>query len=260
MLKEKLGICLYEENYYKEEIIQIQDEEPIEEISKVSNKKSTKKLTKELIKELIKESVNQSVNESNNESDNESNNESDNKSVNESDNKSVNKGTTDWYDKNKFNKILTTIDSNNFNHKNKIGKFKFNDINNLINNIKNNAISEAATKKKINELNKIKKVETKGKRLINSQKTLLSLFDDLKTIFNNNNNSNNSNNNERDSNNKNENENENVNENKNENENESDNEQNYQIEKINNNFKNIDETKSFKDQVDILKEIPELND
>ena len=86
------------------------------------------------------------------------------------------------------------------------------------------------------------------------------MFGDLKTIFNNNNNSNNSNNNERDSNNKNENENENVNENKNENENESDNEQNYQIEKINNNFKNIDETKSFKDQVDILKEIPELND
>ena len=106
----------------------------------------------------------------------------------------------------------------------------------------------------------MKNVETKGKGLINSQGKLLSLFGDLKTIFNNNNNSNNSNNNERDSNNKNENENENVNENKNENENESDNEQNYQIEKINNNFKNIDETKSFKDQVDILKEIPELND
>ena len=32
-----------------------------------------------------------------------------------------NKSTTNWYDKNKFNKILTTIDSNNFNHKNKIG-------------------------------------------------------------------------------------------------------------------------------------------
>ena len=39
MLKEKLGTCLYEENYYKEEIIQIQDEEPIEEIRKVSNNK-----------------------------------------------------------------------------------------------------------------------------------------------------------------------------------------------------------------------------
>ena len=76
--------------------------------------------------------------------------------------------TTDWYDKNKFNKILTTIDSNNFNHKNKIGKFKFNDINDLINNIKNNTISEANAQKKTNEFNKIKKVETKGKRLIDS--------------------------------------------------------------------------------------------
>ena len=54
-------------------------------------------------------------------------------------------------------KILTTIDNNNFNHKNKIGKLKFNDINNLINNIKNNTISEADTKKKINELKEIKK-------------------------------------------------------------------------------------------------------
>ena len=81
--------------------------------------------------------------------------------------------------------MLTTIGSNSFNHENKIGKFKFNNINDLINNIKNNTISEANAQKKINELNKIKKVETKGKRLINSQKTLLSLFDDLKTIFNN---------------------------------------------------------------------------
>ena len=58
----------------------------------------------------------------------------------------------------------------------------------MFNNIKNNAISEAATKKKINELNEIKNVETNGKRLIDSQKPLLKLFDDLKTIFDNNNN------------------------------------------------------------------------
>ena len=106
-----------------------------------------------------------------------------------------NKSTTNCYDKNKFNKILTTIDSSKFNYKNKIGEFKFNDINNLINNIKNNTISEAATKKKINELNEIRKVETKGKRLIKSKKKLLSLFDDLKTLFDNNNNNNSSNNN-----------------------------------------------------------------
>ena len=58
-------------------------------------------------------------------------------------------------------KILTTIDSNNFNHKNKIGNFKFNDINDLLNNIKNNAISKANAQKKINKLNKKKKQKQK---------------------------------------------------------------------------------------------------
>ena len=224
MLIEKLGICIYEENYYEEEIIKIQDEESIEKIVKVSTKKSTK--------QLIDESENESNNKSDNESDNESIKGSDNESINESDNESVkeidkesweesikdlkepsslsNKSTTDWYNKNKFNKILATIDNNKFNHENKIGGFKLNDLNDLINNIKNNTISEADTKKKINELNKIKNVETKGKRLIKNQEKLLSLFDDLKTIFHNNNNSNNK---ESNSNNKNENVNENENEN-----------------------------------------------
>ena len=54
----------------------------------------------------------------------------------------------------------------------------------MINSIKGNTLSETDTKKKINELNEIKKVETNGKRLIESKKILLSLFDDLKTIFN----------------------------------------------------------------------------
>ena len=69
--------------------------------------------------------------------------------------------TTDWYDKNKFNKILTAIDSNGFNHKNKIGNLKFNDISNLVNNIKNNTINKALAKQKLNVLNQIKKAETK---------------------------------------------------------------------------------------------------
>ena len=54
----------------------------------------------------------------------------------------------------------------------------------MINSIKGNTISEADTKKKINELNEIKKVETYGKRLIENQKKLLTLFDNLKAIFN----------------------------------------------------------------------------
>ena len=86
MLKEKLGICLYEENYYEEEIIKIQDDieetdkEPIEVIGKVSNEKSTKNFTKE----LIEESGNKSDNESDKESDNESDKESNKVSVNKS--------------------------------------------------------------------------------------------------------------------------------------------------------------------------------
>ena len=75
MFKEKFGICLYEDDYYEEEIIQIQDEKPIKEICKVSNKKSTKK--------LIEESDNESNEESDNESDNESNKKSDNESIEE---------------------------------------------------------------------------------------------------------------------------------------------------------------------------------
>ena len=63
MLKEKLGICLYEENYYEEGIIKIQDKEEIEVIGKVSTKKSTKKSTKALIDELDNESINESDNE-----------------------------------------------------------------------------------------------------------------------------------------------------------------------------------------------------
>ena len=34
----------------------------------------------------------------------------------------------------------------------------------------------------------------------------------------------------------------------------------YYLEQINNNFKEINETKSFKDQIDILKKIPDLGD
>ena len=82
------------------------------------------------------------------------------------------------------------------------------------------------------------------------------MFDDLvKAILNNNSNNNNNNNNESDSEslNKDRNENESENESENKNENESDDEQYYEIKQINNNFKKIDETKSFEDQIDILK-------
>ena len=55
----------------------------------------------------------------------------------------------DWYDKNKFKQILTTIDRIKFNHENKVGKLKFNDINNFVSSINKNTISEALAKQKL---------------------------------------------------------------------------------------------------------------
>ena len=188
MLKKKLGVCHYEENYYTEDIIQTLDNtevSSIKEINKVSTKKLTKDADNQSIKVIYKVLINEPDNKSINKLDNKSFNKLDNSSINEPDNKSINKldhssinkihnasineldnssinkevnsNTTRWYDTDKFNKILATIDNSNFNHKNKIGKLKFNDINDLINSIKSNTISEADAKKKLNELNEIKK-------------------------------------------------------------------------------------------------------
>ena len=70
------------------------------------------------------------------------------------------KNTTDyypnWFDRNKFEKILAIIDSNKFNYKNKIGEFKYIDIKDLVNNIRNNTISEISAKKGLNTLNELK--------------------------------------------------------------------------------------------------------
>ena len=110
MLKEKLGICLYEENYYEEKLkiqddIEELDEELIEKLAVEFNEESDEDSDEEFLEVKIPKN---------------------------------NRNKADWYDTNKFKIILTTIDSNNFNHKNKIVKLKFNDINSLINNIKNN--------------------------------------------------------------------------------------------------------------------------
>ena len=158
MLKEKLGICPYEENYNEKEIIKINIEESFNELLDESDDKLIKELNKELGKELNKES------------DKESDKETSDEELIEIINPKKDEDTTDWYDKNKFKKILTTIDSNKFNHKNGVGKLKFNDINNLINNIKNNTINEGLAKQKLDVLNEISKVEKKNKRLINGQR------------------------------------------------------------------------------------------
>ena len=91
-------------------------------------------------------------------------------------------------------------------------------------------------KKNINELNKIKKVETKGKRLIKNKKKSISLLDDLKTIFNVN---------------ESESENESKNESDDENEKEKEKEKYYyEIGQLNNWFETIDQTKSLEEQIE----------
>ena len=64
-----------------------------------------------------------------------------------------------WIDKNEFEKILVVIDSNKFNYKNKTDEFKYIDIKDLVNDIKNNTISETSAEKDLNTLNKIKNAE-----------------------------------------------------------------------------------------------------
>ena len=89
-----------------------------------------------------------------------------------------------WFDKNKFKEILAIIDSNEFNYKNKIGEFKYTDIKDLVNNIKDNTISEIDAKKDLNALDEIKKAEIiKYKKHTPGHKKLLNLFNDLSNII-----------------------------------------------------------------------------
>ena len=95
--------------------------------------------------------------------------------------------TTDqpnWFDKNKFKEMLAITDSSKFNYKNKIGEFKYIDIKDLVNNIRNNTISEISAKKGLNTLNKIKNAEIiKHKKYTPKQKDLLNLFNDLLDVI-----------------------------------------------------------------------------
>ena len=65
--------------------------------------------------------------------------------------------------------------SNKFNYRNKIGEFRYIGITDLVDNIKNNAISEISAKKSLNTLDKIKNAEIKYKKLTPKHKELLNL-------------------------------------------------------------------------------------
>ena len=134
-----------------------------------------------------------------------------------------------WFDKKKLRKISAIVNNNKFNHKTKIGKFKYTDIKSMVDDINKNTISEKLARKNLNALNELKNAEIKNKRLSSNQTELLTLFDHLlETISNNNsnnnNNNNNGNNNENESESENENDNDNVNDNDSESKSESENE------------------------------------
>ena len=83
-----------------------------------------------------------------------------------------------WFDKNKFKNISAIIDSNKFNYRHKIGEFRYTEIKDLVNNIKNNTISEISAKKGLSTLNDLKNAGiTKYKKHTPKQKELSNLLD-----------------------------------------------------------------------------------
>ena len=164
-LKGKLGFCLYDEQDFistSEEIFTQHDvenkqlKEENEQLRKENEQLRKNNVVKDAnIKELIEKPI-------------------------EIKSPEEDKNTTDWFDRNKFKDNLAIIDSNKFNYRNKIGEFKYIDIRDLVNNIRNNTISEISAKKGLNTLNEIKNAEIiKYKKCTPKQKELLNLFNDL---------------------------------------------------------------------------------
>ena len=108
MLKEKLGLCPYEVICDEKEFILMPERQHDVGQLKKENKESMKiKNPEELVEKAIEIK-----------SPEEDEKTIEIKSLEEDEN------TADWYDKNKFKKILAIVNSNKFNHKNKIGKLK----------------------------------------------------------------------------------------------------------------------------------------
>ena len=85
-----------------------------------------------------------------------------------------------WFDKNKFKEMLAIIDSKKFSYTNKIVEFKYDNIKDLVDIIRNNTISEIDAKEDLNKLNEIKNAEKiKYKKRTPGHKKLLNLFNNL---------------------------------------------------------------------------------
>ena len=158
-LKEKLGLCLYEDICDKQELISMSEENFTQhDVENKQLKEENEKLRKEENEKLRKEE-NEKLRKENEQL--RKNNVVKDAEIKESIEKpkeikspEEDKNTTDsypnWFDKNKFKNILAIIDSNKFSYENKIGEFKYIDIKDLINKIRNNTISEISVKKETN--------------------------------------------------------------------------------------------------------------
>ena len=144
-LKEKLGLCFYEGICDEQELI-LMSEEIFKEEKIITQHDVENKQLKEENEKLRKENENEKLETRNEklEMTNENKQFEKNKIIKEEP-KEIK--SPNWIDKNKFKEILAIIDSNKFNYKNKIGEFKYIDIKDLVNNIRNNTISEIDAKK-----------------------------------------------------------------------------------------------------------------
>ena len=135
----KLGLCIYEEICDEQEFILISEKSFIQhDVENKQIKEENEKLRKENENEKL-ETRNEKVEMTNENKQFKKNN------IVKEEPKEIK--SPNWIDKNKFKEILAIIDSNKFNYKNKIGEFKYIDIKDLVNNIKNNTISQIDARK-----------------------------------------------------------------------------------------------------------------
>ena len=168
---------------------------------------------------------------------------------------------SNWFDKNKFKKMLAIIDGNKFNYKKETGEFRYIDIKDLVNKIRNNTICEIPAKEGLNILNEIKNTQIiKYNRRTSEQKKILNLFNDLlETILT-----------DKTLKLKSQNDITLMSPNEdNENENENENDKNKTMNQNNNNIikqlndsldETIDKSKSFEDQIKLIRKVENLNE
>ena len=184
-LKEKLGLCPYEDICDEQELISMLEKnitqhdvknKQLKEENEELRKEENERLGEEEHEKLRKE--NEQLRKNNVGKDATIKEPIEIKSPKE--NKNMADNYLNWFDRDKFEKILAIIDSDKFNYKNKIGEFKYINIKDFVNNIRNNTISELSAKKGLNTLNETKNAEIiKYKKRTPKHKELLNLFNDL---------------------------------------------------------------------------------